>query len=55
MTERERQLQTALNRAFHHLAEALEWCPDGYGAKDDLRQALQKVDSFRAWFEQTHA
>jgi hypothetical protein len=55
MSEREKQLRRALDKAQRALIEALEWCPDESGAKDDLRLAARKLDGVRAWFVQTHA
>lgn len=55
MTQREGELRRAVAKAYKRLAEAIEWCPDHYGAKADLEKALALVDNFRCWFEQTHA
>lgn len=54
MTAKERELQKAVSKAHKDLAAALEWCPDHYGAKDQLQQAFSLVDKFLCWFVQTH-
>ena len=55
MTKREKELHKALRKAALAVDEAIQWTPSHYGAKDKLEQASSLIDSFRAWFEQTHA